>query len=205
MIRALYNMSKPTHIAEHEEALSAYLNDMLFEGTNEQQATKDSVVTNQQALELSIAESTHVATDWRQSPFQTLLFEIHGLKLAIPLHELNGILTWPEKELPKIAGKPSWYLGLYSQDHQHTQVVDTAHIILPQHHQDEVNKPNFIILIANGKWGLACNKVSKVVTLSSEEVRWRQQAGKRPWLAGTVLDKMCSILNIDELVKQLET
>lgn len=205
MIRAPYNMSKPTHIAEHEEALSAYLNDMLFEESDEQQSVEDVIATSQQALEQSASEPTNVSADWRQSPFQTLLFEIHGLKLAIPLHELNGILTWPEKDLPKIAGKPSWYLGLYSQDHQHTQVVDTAHIILPQQHQNEIDKPNFIILIADGKWGLACNKVSKVVTLSSEEVRWRQQAGKRPWLAGTVLDKMCSILNIDELVKQLET
>jgi len=198
-------MSKPTHLAEHDEALSAYLNDMLFEESTEVQ-NDDVIAASQHAIALSQSEDKeHSDSHWRDSPFQTLLFEIHGLKLAIPLHELNGILTWPEKDMPKLAGKPSWYIGLYSQEHQHTQVVDTAHIILPNQLQDSSVKPSFIILIADGKWGLACNKVSKVVTLSSEEVRWRQQAGKRPWLAGTVLDKMCSILNIDELVKQLET
>jgi len=198
-------MSKPTHLAEHEEALSAYLNDMLFEEPNEVQADEDILQASQHAIEISQSEANKHADNWRESSFQTLLFEIHGLKLAIPLHELNGILTWPEKPLPKIAGKPSWYLGLVSQDHQHTQVVDTAHIILPDQLQDNKNKPNFIILIDDGQWGLACNKVSKVVTLSPEEVRWRRQAGKRPWLAGTVLDKMCSILNIKELVKQLKS
>jgi len=197
-------MSKPTHIAEHEKALSAYLNDMLFEEESEQ-GTAETVIAQAQTVLEQSSEASPTSSSWRDAPFQTLLFEIHGLRLAIPLHELNGILTWPEKDLPKMAGKPSWYLGVYSQDHQHTQVVDTAHIILPQQHQDQADKPKFIILIADGKWGLACNKVSKVVTLSSEEIRWREQAGKRPWLAGTVLDKMCSILNIDELVKQLET
>jgi len=197
-------MSKPTHLAEPEQALSAYLNDMLFEESNEVQSD-DIIATSQHAIALSQSEDkNHRNGHWRDSPFQALLFEIHGLKLAIPLHELNGILTWPEKDLPKLAGKPSWYLGLYSQDHQHTQVVDTAHIILPSKLQKNQEKSNFIILIADGNWGLACNKVSKVVTLSSEEVRWRQQAGKRPWLAGTVLDKMCSILDIEEFVKQLE-
>ena len=196
---------KPTHLAEHEEALSAYLNDMLFEEPNEAQSDLDIVKASQHAIELSQSEANNSGNNWRESPFQTLLFEIHGLKLAIPLHELNGILTWPEKPLPKMAGKPSWYLGLYSQEHNHTQVIDTAHIILPDQFQDSDDKPKFIILIDDGKWGLACNKVSEVVTLSSEEVRWRKQAGKRPWLAGTVLDKMCSILNIEELVKLLKT
>jgi len=195
---------KPTDLAEHEEALSAYLNDMLFDEPNEVQ-DDNTLQVSQHDIELSQSEVQKQGDNWRDSPFQTLLFEIHGLKLAIPLHELNGILTWPEKPLPKMAGKPDWYLGLYSQDHSHTQVIDTAHIILPSQLQDNQKKPNFIILIEDGKWGLACNKVSKVVTLSSEEVRWRQQAGKRPWLAGTVLDKMCSILNIKELVKQLES
>jgi len=197
-------MSKPTHIAEHEQALSAYLNDMLFEEPADPAFTKDTDLS-QQIIKQTLSDSDKVEKNWRDSPFQTLLFEIQGLKLAIPLHELNGILTWPKKTMPKIAGKPDWYLGLYSQDHKHTQVIDTAHIILPNILQNSENKPNFIILIADGKWGLACNKVNQVVTLSSEEIRWRKEAGKRPWLAGTVLDKMCSILNIDELVKQLET
>jgi len=203
MIRVNCHMSKPTHIAEHEKALSAYLNDMLFDEPTDPQLTKDTVLS-QHIIEQTLSDSDKVDENWRDSPFQTLLFEIQGLKLAIPLHELNGILTWPEKPPPKIAGKPDWYLGLYSQDHKHTQIVDTAHIILPNTLKKNEDKPNFIILIADGKWGLACNKVNQVVTLSSEEIRWRKEAGKRPWLAGTVLDKMCSILNIEALIKQLE-
>ena len=34
-----------------------------------------------------------------------------------------------------------------------------------------------------------------------DEIRWRQHLGKRPWLAGTVLNKTYSLLNMDELIK----
>ncbi|NOQ81642.1 MAG: hypothetical protein GQ548_03850 [Methylophaga sp.] len=196
---------KIVQIAEHGEALSAYLNDMLFEEPSNNVASDNTLDTTPLDIEQSVSQLDALDKDWKESPFQTLLFDLHGLQLAIPLHELNGILTWPEKGLPKIAGKPNWHLGLFSQEHRHTEVVDTAHIIIPTQHQDTTAKFNFIILIADGKWGLACNKVNKVVTLSPDEVRWRQQAGKRPWLAGTVLEQMCSILDINELIKQLET
>lgn len=195
---------KIVHIAEHDEALSAYLNDMLFEEPSNNATSENILNTIPLDIEQSLSTLDEPEKDWKESPFQALMFDLHGLQLAIPLHELNGILTWPEKILPKIAGKPDWYLGLFSQDHRHTQVVDTAHIMIPSQHQDTTAKFNFIILIADGKWGLACNKVNKVVTLSPDQVRWRQQAGKRPWLAGTVLEQMCSILDINELIKQLE-
>ena len=191
--------SKPTQLADQKDALSVYLKDMLLVPSD---TTDDSApsITLEQAIEKvkPIAKNK----DWRTSDFQVLIFDVQGLKLALPLHELNGILTWPETSLPKIPDKPSWYIGLYSQGHQHTQVIDTGHIVLPSQYQNSQNKPKFIITVGDGKWGLACNKVESVVTLSPDKVRWRQHPGKRPWLAGTVLEQMCSILNIEALMKQ---
>ncbi len=191
--------SKPSQLIEHEQALSVYLKDMLLIPSDIEIQEPNSPAVLNHIIEQ--AEQPIQDKDWRNSEFQALLFDVQGLKLAIPLHELNGILTWPEKALPKIPDKPNYYLGLYSQDHQHTQVIDTAHIVLPANYQNNDNKPRFIISIDNGEWGLACNKVESVVTLTPEEVKWRQHSGKRPWLAGTVLKQMCSILNIKELVK----
>lgn len=194
------NTAPPVQLVNQQEALSVYLNDMLFMPADTTSESSKSSVT----LDKAIAQAKPTANnkDWRTSDFQALLFDVQGLKLAIPLHELNGIITWPETALPKIADKPSWYMGLYSRAPQHTQVIDTGHIVLPSNYQNTKNKPQFIISIDDGKWGLACNKVESVVTLSPNEIRWRQNSGKRPWLAGTVLEKMCSILNIDELIKQ---
>lgn len=191
--------SESSQLVNQEQALSVYLKDMLLLPTNIESEQITTATTLNQVIEQTDAPISD--KNWRSSEFQALLFDVQGLKLAIPLHELSGILTWPEKALPKIPDKPSHYLGLYSQDHQHTQVIDTAHIVLPSNYQNNDDKLLFIISIDDGKWGLACNKVESVVTLTPEEVKWRQHSGKRPWLAGTVLKQMCSILNIEELVK----
>ncbi len=191
--------SKSSQLVNQEQALSVYLKDMLLLPTDIESEQITTATTLNQVIEQTDAPISD--KNWRSSEFQALLFDVQGLKLAIPLHELSGILTWPEKALPKIPDKPSHYLGLYSQDHQHIQVIDTAYIVLPSNYQSNDDKPLFIISIDDGKWGLACNKVESVVTLTPEEVKWRQHSGKRPWLAGTVLKQMCSILNIEELVK----
>jgi len=197
-------MSESKKLADHQQAVSSYLDDMLFE-----EPTPQSLILPDLNTQLTIDTDTDTSSafnenTWRESPFQTLLFDIQGLQLAIPLHELNGILTWPEKPLTKMPGKASWHIGLYSQEHQHTQVINTGDIILPDNYNNTDSESGFIILIDDGRWGLACNKVNEVVTLSPDEIRWRQEPGNRPWLAGTVLEKMCSILNIEALVKILE-
>lgn len=44
-------------------------------------------------------------------------------------------------------------------------------------------------MLDNSLWGLACTKLLGTEWLSSDKVRWREQVGKRPWLAGMVKEK----------------
>ena len=80
--------SKPTQLADQKDALSVYLKDMLLVPSD---TTDDSApsITLEQAIEKvkPIAKNK----DWRTSDFQVLIFDVQGLKLALPLHELNGI------------------------------------------------------------------------------------------------------------------
>ena len=62
-----------------------------------------------------------------------------------------------------------------------------------------------IILMGGGKWGLACDSVSEVITLQQDKVRWRGDNSKRPWLAGTVVDQMCALLDVDKFVELLNS
>ncbi|CSC90957.1 purine-binding chemotaxis protein CheW [Vibrio cholerae] len=39
--------------------------------------------------------------------------------------------------------------------------------------------------------------------LSTEKVRWREQVGKRPWLAGMVKEKMCALIHVQALIAML--
>ena len=196
---------KPTKIVEHEQALSVYLTDMLTESETEStkletvipetittQSLNHAAVTGNEAL---TTETSEIVSN---EPVQVLLLQLHGLKLAISVQELSGILKWPETPMSKMPGKPSWYLGLISNPQQYTQVIDIGHIMLPEQVTDTLS-PKYIVLIDDNRWGLACEKVSKIVTVGPGEVKWRKQSGQRKWLAGTLLDEMYSIIDVTEL------
>ncbi|MBE0438523.1 MAG: chemotaxis protein CheW [Gammaproteobacteria bacterium] len=196
-------MSKPpSPIVDQQDALSLYMNDMLT-------SSLEVLISDEPAIQHTLDQPNKVvitqdaSKDWRQSPFQALLFEVQGLKLALPLHQLNGIFSYPETKLPKLPGKPAWYLGLYQHQEYRAQVVDTAHIIMPGGFNHAHIPPKYIILIDNHNWGLSCNTILEVITLSPDDVKWRKQLGSRSWLAGTALKQMCSILNVTMLSKQL--
>ena len=57
----------------------------------------------------------------------------------------------------------------------------------------------------NGTWGLACDSVGEVIDLSMEQVKWRSSRSKRRWLAGTVLEHMCAIIDPPAFAEMLKT
>ena len=42
-------------------------------------------------------------------------------------------------------------------------------------------------------------KMSNQMKIEKEEVKWRTESGKRPWLAGTVKSHMCALLDVDKM------
>ena len=51
------------------------------------------------------------------------------------------------------------------------------------------------------EWGLAVHQVSRSLRLDPSEIKWRSQRGQRPWLAGTVIEHMCALLDVAELAE----
>jgi purine-binding chemotaxis protein CheW len=52
---------------------------------------------------------------------------------------------------------------------------------------------------------MACEQLVDTVELNKSDVQWREQTGKRPWLAGMVKEKMCALINVSELVQMLQS
>lgn len=145
------------------------------------------------------AEAGVQRPDWAVSPFQILLFKVAGLGLAVPLIELNGILEWTDEVTP-MPGHADFYLGLLHHRERSVPVVDPARLVLPADRQaalagDPRERVSRIVLIDEGRWGLACDEVSEVVTVRPDQVRWRSSRTRRRWLAGTVVDHMCALLD----------
>ncbi len=144
--------------------------------------------------------------EWALSQFQCLSFQVAGVTLAAPLEKLHGIVELT-KGITELPGYAPWVIGLLPNRGQNVQVVDVAKIIMPNEcdliTQPTAERMKFIILLEDGKFGLAADSISQVLTLEAEDVRWRSLQSKRPWLAGTVIEKMCALLEMDLLCEQL--
>lgn len=146
--------------------------------------------------------------EWAGREFQSLSFQVAGLTLAAPLEKLNGIVELHE-DLAELPGYSPWVLGVLNNRGQNIQVIDIAQVVMPERRiaQNQENlgkKAKYVVLINGGNFGLAADSLSQVLRLSPDDVRWRGANGKRPWLAGTVIEQMCAILDIDRLIKALK-
>lgn len=161
------------------------------------------------AAEKSVDEEAGIlCPDWAQNRFQCLSFQVAGVTLAAPLEMLDGIveLHEPITELP---GYAPWVMGLLPNRGRNVQVVDIAEIIMPDERRAVIPPANerakYLVLIDDGKFGLAADSISQVLSLDPSDVRWGRKNSRRPWLAGTVVDQMCALLEMGRLCKQLQS
>ncbi|MCY1336302.1 hypothetical protein D9M69_221050 [compost metagenome] len=61
-----------------------------------------------------------------------------------------------------------------------------------------------MISVQGYEWGLAVHQVSRSLRLDPAEVKWRGRRQQRPWLAGTVIDQMCALLDVSALAGMLD-
>ncbi len=142
---------------------------------------------------------------WAQQRFECLLFKVAGLTLAVPLVELGGVLV-VEKDLRPLFGQPDWFLGLLPSKTAGTvKAIDTARWVMPEKYSSELSKDfKYLIMMASSEWGMACHAVEEAITLEPDQVRWRGDRSCRPWLAGTVIEHMCAIMDVAALLQLLE-
>lgn len=178
------------------------------------------------SLELEIQTETAPASapglasaypDWAQGEFQCLLFRVAGLTLALPLAKLNGVMPWDAAAVTSLPNHQPWFLGLREHLGHQVKLIDVAKVILPPERwpqacaeaEEGTDTGSYgkVILIDDGRWGLVCSEVAEVITLSNEAVKWRKregvQAGSRPWLSGTVIDRMCALIDSDAFAGML--
>lgn len=149
-------------------------------------------------------DAVQTAKSYREGNFQALFFSVAGLTIALPLKELGGIHKM--SSVNTMPGKPAWFKGVMLQRELKINVVDTGLWVMPEKFdqaQAESHSYQYVIMLSNTPWGLACDKLINTVTLSQDEVKWRESSGKRPWLAGLIKQHMCALLDVDALTEML--
>ena len=155
------------------------------------------------------AKPASIIPEWANEPFQILLFEVAGLKLAVPLIELCGVIEWKD-EVTEMPGHADFYMGILQHLNYKIAVIDTARMVLPTNKLAQLaadnprQRVNHIVLIDDYRWGLACDNIGEVITIQPDEVRWKTSKSSRNWLAGTVIEHMCALLNSEGFAVMLE-
>ncbi len=218
---------------EHEVALKVYIDALLLEPETETvEAVPEQVAliaepveaittTDLKAdveLEVAVVE-THVADkiippNTSLAPasgeiVEYLLFKVAGfLTLSVPLARLNGIVKW-SGDITPIPGHADWFLGLISNRGRQVKVIDIAKFVIPENHKSRQavaaeREFKHLLLVGGGRYGLACDELGQVLKLSSEKIRWRDDRRRRPWLAGTIIEQMSALLDVDSFIEMLK-
>lgn len=139
---------------------------------------------------------------WAAEPFECLLFDVAGLTLAVPLVCLGSIYSLAGQELTPLFGQPEWFLGILPSQSGNLKVLDTARWVMPDRYRDDFRQGlQYVISVQGYEWGLAVHQVSRSLRLDPNEIKWRSHRGQRPWLAGTVIEHMCALLDVAELAE----
>lgn len=136
---------------------------------------------------------------WAQASFDVLLFQVSGLTLAVPLISLGQIQPLTD-ELTPLFGQADWFMGLQPTPAGKIRTVNTARFVMPERYDERfVETAKYVISINGVPWGLAVDSVNQPIRLAPEDVKWRSERSKRPWLAGTVKAHMCALLDIPRI------
>lgn len=139
---------------------------------------------------------------WAEEPFECLLFDVAGLTLAVPLVCLGTIYPLQGQELTPLFGQPDWFLGILPSQSGNLKVLDTARWVMPDRYREDFRQGlQYVISVQGYEWGLAVHQVSRSIRLDPSEVKWRTQRTQRPWLAGTVIEHMCALLDVSALAE----
>jgi len=203
--------TRKEQLLDQQLALSAYLDVMLQAETpanvQAESATPAVATPSAKPSEEITAGLETGAPDWTTTRFQALLFEVAGLTLAVPLIKLKGVVP-NETGLTPMPGHSPLFPGIVPYQGIKARVVDTARFILPRDRAarldaDVAGRSAHLVMIDEGRWALACDAIGEVIELEPEDVKWRSANGKRAWLAGTVIEQMCALLDIDALTEEL--
>jgi purine-binding chemotaxis protein CheW len=194
---------KVVEVPQVEPKVVEIQQETLLEEAKELELTKNNTIIKEshETEEASVS----VQQEYGESEFQALFFEVAGLTLAVPLKSLGGIHQLGE--VTQLFGKPSWFKGVMLNREEKLNVVDTARWVMPEKYSPELEEKldyQYLITLGDSPWGLLAENLINNITLQPEDIKWRINDSKRPWLAGVIKEKMCALIDVENLNRLLE-
>lgn len=163
---------------------------------------QDQVIAKPPVPDIPAAARVEESLDWAEAPFECLLFEVAGLTLAVPLITLGSIYLLNEEHLTPIFGQPNWFMGILSCPVGNLKVLESARWLMAERYDAQFRQGlRYVLSIQGYDWGLAVHQVNRSVRIDPKNVKWRAQRQQRPWLAGTVVEHMCALVDVRALAE----
>ncbi len=148
---------------------------------------------------------------WGQTPFDCLLITAAGMNFITPSTSISFIER-VNKKIIRIPLEVDSFHGVITLREKSVAVIDLFSLItednnkkqsatsqVTSHHVDHV------LVMENGSYALACDEVSKMITLDAEDVRWNRTGNNNQFYAGIVKDYLCPLININNLHQRVLT
>ena len=198
-------VSVPTQEKMELKETTALPKELVFSNSSTEINTEENADDSAKVTLSEEKNNVEKLDEWKNidvgSEFQALFFELNNVTFAIPLTELGGIYHLDET-LNFLMGKPAWFSGVMNHHERLYNIVDTS-LWLQLGSKAESLKYTHYVVLGDTAWGLSCEKLLGTDKIRKDQVKWRDQKGSRPWLAGMVKKKMCALIHAEELVKLL--
>lgn len=155
-----------------------------------------------ESIETETAAAESVRPKWAEAEFSSLMFQVNGQTLAIPVLELSGVAPCPEIITP-MPGQPAWHMGVLEYRGRKMVAVDLTKVLGLRDLADSVARGCYLLAVDDGRYGLRCDSIPEPIKVDPDDVRWSHAADGQGLLAGILSKQMCPLLNIDNVLAQL--
>lgn len=181
-----------------QEALADYVGALLQD---------DAALAGSNSGEVAVFERTPLIPQWGCGSFNCLMVDVGNISLAIAAEKVLGTMAWEHH-----SSDPTVPIldTLVSPDGQLITIIDVARVVLPRdqwprNRGKDNGGMSPLVLVADGQFGLLVDRLNGEKTIVSQEVTWRSEATRRPWLAGTSKSLACAVLDVDALLGLMDS
>jgi len=136
------------------------------------------------------------------APFVCQLMLIAGVKFAVPLANFSRVIAVP-KNVEVNSNVASACLGKFEWQDKPMFLLALKQIMQPFNTAKNgcLNESDKIVLVEKDNFGFVCNQMLETVTISPEDVLWRDEFSQRYWLAGMVKEAGFAILDVKGILR----
>lgn len=149
--------------------------------------------------------------DWGKQPFQCLNIKVDNMNLMLPAISVSYIERI-NKKIVRLPIETEAFRGVVVLRNRSIAVIDLYKLISENGISYDQNDKNveeyyveYVIVMEDGNYALACGEIGEMTELYPEDVRWNKASFNNPLFAGIVSDRLSAIINIDTVQQQVTT